>query len=111
MIDVIKFLFEYTIKFLSMLFTIDVGNGINLGTMMCIVFIFLPTVLFVVNFLKASLIDELDDRYDRDRFKVKQKEGRTFFFKREEPVYVFDKKYKRNKFVLKKKSSFPKSRY
>lgn len=73
MIDVIKFLFEYTLKFLSMLFTIDVGKGINLGTMMCIVFIFLPIVLFVVNFLKTSFIDELDDRYDKKNKSLKFK--------------------------------------
>ena len=47
-----------------MLFTIDVGDGMNLGLVLCIVFIFLPLVLSVVKFLKGTLIDELDEGYD-----------------------------------------------
>lgn len=39
-----------------MLFSIDVGFT-SLGVMMCICFIFLPTVLLVVDFLKSSAGD------------------------------------------------------
>lgn len=107
MIDVLKFIFEYTLKFISMLFTIDVGDGINLGTMMCVVFIFLPTVLFVVNFLKSSFLDELDDRYDHSGKRYKKDEGRSFYFKSDEPVFSV----KNKNYILKKKSDFPKKYY
>ena len=64
MLQVLRFLLKITADFLNMLFTIDVGDGMNLGLVLCIVFIFLPLVLSVVNFLKGTLIDELDDGYD-----------------------------------------------
>lgn len=96
MLEVIKFLFEYTLKFLSMLFTIDVGNGITLGIMMCVVFIFLPIVLVVVNAIKTTIIDELDESYDSSRRMLRQdrenKEGVPFRFKNEDRIYKFGKK-------------------
>lgn len=67
MLDVMKFILEQVVAFLKMLFTIDVGNGINLGLMMCIIFIFLPCVLIVVNFLKVTLISEIDEKVDWKR--------------------------------------------
>ena len=71
MLDVLKFIFKCILDFIKMLFTIDVGFT-NLGVLMCIVYIFLPVVLIIVNFLKVQLIDEFDDAYDfkirRDRY-------------------------------------------
>ncbi len=64
MLQVLKFILERVVEFLKMLFTINVGDNISLGLMMCILFIFLPLVLVVVNFLKIVLIDEIDERYD-----------------------------------------------
>ena len=64
MLQVLRFLLKITADFLKMLFTIDVGDGMNLGLVLCIVFIFLPLVLSVVNFLKGTLIDQLDEGYD-----------------------------------------------
>lgn len=104
MIDVLKFLLEYTVKFISMLFTIDVGNGINLGTMMCIVFIFFPIVLLVVNSLKLMIVDELDERYDSRRDKKIKSEGVPFYFKKDEKNFEMGKK----KYVLKRYNRFGK---
>ena len=102
MIEVLKFLLEYTVKFISMLFTIDVGHGINLGTMMCIVFIFFPIVLLVVNSLKLIIVDELDERYDsRKNSKVREK-GVPFYFKSDEKRFDIGKK----KYMLKKYNRF-----
>lgn len=47
-----------------MLFTIDVGSGLTLGLVMCVVFIFLPLVLVVISFLKVTLVDEIDEKHD-----------------------------------------------
>lgn len=63
MLDVFKFIFNCVIEFLSMLFTIDVGFT-NLGVLMCIIYIFLPVVLVIINFIKKQLIEEFDDYYD-----------------------------------------------
>ena len=91
MLEVIKFLFEYTLKVLSMLFTIDVGKGITLGVMMCVVFIFLPIVLVVVNAIKTTMIDELDERYDNSK-RISRKEGVPFRFINEDRIYKFNNK-------------------
>ena len=64
MIEVLKFIFNCTADFLKMLFTIDVGNGLTLGLVMCVVFIFLPLALIVINFLKVTLVDEIDEKHD-----------------------------------------------
>lgn len=66
MFDVLKFIFKCVIEFISMLFTIDVGFT-NLGALMCIVNIFLPMVLFIIQFIKGELLDEFDERYDETR--------------------------------------------
>lgn len=63
MLEVLKFIFNLIIQFIKMLFTIDVGFT-NLGTLMCIVYLFLPVILTIINFLKRQLIDEFDDSYD-----------------------------------------------
>lgn len=64
MIEVLKFILKFVADFTKMLFTIDVGSGLSLGLVMCIVFIFLPLVLIVINFLKTVLVDEIDESYD-----------------------------------------------
>ena len=66
MLEVLKFIFARVIEFIKMLFTIDVGFT-NLGTVMCIVYIFLPVILIIVNFFKKQLIEEIDDAYDIKR--------------------------------------------
>lgn len=63
MLEVIKFILKLVVDFVAMLFTIDVGFT-SLGMVMCICFIFFPVVLAFVNFLKGSLLEEIDDRYD-----------------------------------------------
>ena len=69
MLECLKFIFNCVIEFISMLFTIDIGFT-NLGSLMCIVYIFLPVVLIIINFIKKQMIDGLDDRYDvRDKKK------------------------------------------
>lgn len=67
MIEVLEFVLKQVIKFLHMLFSIDIGHSMDLGTLMCVCFIFLPLVLFFVSFLKNTLIEELDERYDESR--------------------------------------------
>lgn len=64
MFEVLKFIFKVTADFIKMLFTIDVGNGINLGLVLCVLFIFLPIFLKLVNFLKGTMLDEVDEAYD-----------------------------------------------
>ena len=64
MIEVLKFILKFVADFTKMLFTIDVGSGLSLGLVMCVVFIFLPLVLIVINFLKTVLVDEIDESYD-----------------------------------------------
>lgn len=54
MLQVIKFILKCIANFVSMLFTIDIGD-MSLGTLMCIIFIFLPVLLSVVTFLKYRM--------------------------------------------------------
>ena len=67
MLQVIRFLLHTIIDFIRMLFTIDIGNNMSLGLIMCIVFIFLPMMLRIIGFLKRDAIEELDDRFDESR--------------------------------------------
>lgn len=67
MLQVIRFLLHTIIDFMRMLFTIDVGNNMSLGLLMCIVFIFLPMMLRIIAFLKRDAMEELNDRYDESR--------------------------------------------
>ena len=54
MFDCIKFLFKIIADFLSMLFTIDIGNNMSLGMLLCIIFFVFPMVLSIANFLRHS---------------------------------------------------------
>lgn len=67
MLQVIRFLLHTIIDFMKMLFTIDIGNNMSLGLLMCIVFIFLPMMLRIISFLKRDAMEELNDRYDESR--------------------------------------------
>ncbi len=64
MLEVLRFILKCVVDFISMLFTIDIGNGLSLGLIMCVIFIFLPLVLIVSNFLKFVVVNEIDERYD-----------------------------------------------
>lgn len=77
MLDVFKFIFNCVVQFIEMLFTIDVGFT-NLGVLMCIIYILLPVMLFIVNFIKIQLMGELDDYYDNKVY-YKRKERRQSF--------------------------------
>lgn len=54
MLDIIKFIFQCIAQLISMLFEIDLGFT-SLGIFMCIIFIFLPLVLGVINILKFKM--------------------------------------------------------
>lgn len=73
MFEVLKFILNCVIEFISMLFTIDIGSNMSLGLLMCVIFIFLPLVIALLNFLKYSFFDELDDRYDVKQYKRSDK--------------------------------------
>jgi len=84
MLDTLKFIFNCVLEFISMLFTIDVGFT-NLGALMCIVYIFLPVVLFIINFIKKQLVEEFDDYYDNRNQKL--------YIGRHEPAGRHSKEY------------------
>lgn len=67
MLEVLSFILGTIISFMKMLFTIDLGDGLNLGLLMCIVFIFLPMMLRIINFLKQDAMEELNSAYDESR--------------------------------------------
>lgn len=81
MIEVLKFILKFVADFIKMLFTIDVGNGLSLGLVMCVVFIFLPLVLVVINFLKTTLVDEVDEVYDKREKQSKYLPKHTYEYK------------------------------
>ena len=64
MLDVLKFILKSVTDFVSMLFKVDIGEGLSLGLLMCVIFIFLPLFLTFVNFLKIVIVDEIDESYD-----------------------------------------------
>lgn len=64
MLDVLKFILKSVADFVSMLFKVDIGEGLSLGLLMCVIFIFLPLFLTFVNFLKIVIVDEIDESYD-----------------------------------------------
>lgn len=66
MLECLKFLLSLVLKFVSALFKVNVGFT-SLGVVFCIVFILFPIILAVVNFIKTSFIQELDERYDESR--------------------------------------------
>lgn len=53
MLECITFILSMILKFLRMLFEIDIGIT-SLGMIMCVTFIFLPTMLMIIDFLKSS---------------------------------------------------------
>lgn len=55
MFTVLKFIFKCIADFITMLFTIEVSEDLSLGLLISIIFIFLPTTLLVVNFLKYKM--------------------------------------------------------
>lgn len=81
MIEVLKFILKFVADFIKMLFTIDVGDGLSLGLVMCVVFIFLPLVLVVINFLKTTLVDEIDEVYDKREKQPKYLPKHTYEYK------------------------------
>ena len=81
MIEVLRFILKCVADFISMLFTIDVGNGLSLGLIMCVIFIFLPLVLIVVNFLKVVVVDEVDEKYDLFRKENEYIPKHTYLYK------------------------------
>lgn len=81
MIEVLKFILKFVADFIKMLFTIDVGSGLSLGLVMCVVFIFLPLVLIVINFLKTVLVDEIDESYDKREKQSKYLPKHTYEYK------------------------------
>ena len=60
MFEVIKFFLKCIGQLLTMLFEIDIGNGLSLGLLMAIIFIFLPLMLSFINLLKVNLKKEDD---------------------------------------------------
>lgn len=55
MLEVLKFIFKLVISFIKMLFTIDVGDNLTLGHIMCVCFIFLPIFIIFFNYIKLKL--------------------------------------------------------
>lgn len=66
MLEVFSFIFSLILEFLYMLFDIDIGFT-SLGILMCVVFIFLPIVLKLVDFLKADSGDVSFALFAHDR--------------------------------------------
>lgn len=66
MLDCLKFLLNLVIKFVSSLFKVNVGFT-SLGVVFCIVYILFPIMLAIVNFIKTTFVQELDERYDESR--------------------------------------------
>lgn len=61
MLESIKFILNCVIELAKMLFNVNIGNGLNLGLLICIIFIFLPIVHRVICFIKQDAIDEVAD--------------------------------------------------
>lgn len=98
MLQVIRFILSSIIDFMKMLFSVNVDNGLSLGTLFCICFILLPIVLRIVNFIRQDAIDELNSKYDS---------GEGILFHREytgkhEPVGRHSKEYFRRQKVARR---------
>lgn len=72
MFECIRFLFKVIAEFLSMLFTIDIGNNMSLGMLLCIIFFVFPMVLSLVNLFRHSDDFELFEVFSKKKSK---KEG------------------------------------
>ena len=68
MFECLSFILQQLINILKMLFTLDVGFT-NLGTVFCIVFILFPMILAIIQFIKTSFVEELDEVHDSGGFK------------------------------------------
>lgn len=69
MFECIKFIFKLMTDFMKMLFSVDIGNNMTLGMLMCIIFIFLPAILSVINFLKHADDLELAEMFKKNKSK------------------------------------------
>lgn len=72
MLETIKFLLQYCIKFLASLFSINIGFT-TLGNLFCIVYILFPILLSVINSLKHQIISEADKDFDTLKSKRRSK--------------------------------------
>ena len=76
MLDVMQFIFRCISQFITMLFSINIGSGLNLGLFMCIIFVFLPLVLFVINLVKHIAISDVISDYKYEKNNNKKRGGR-----------------------------------
>lgn len=60
MLQCLRFILEQIAKFCSMLFTIDIGDGLSLGLILCIMFILLPIIFKTLSIISHSVLSELD---------------------------------------------------
>lgn len=67
MLSVIRFCLNCIVTVARMLFTVNIGDGLNLGLLMCILFIFLPITLRVFKLIRQDAIEELDDEFSHNR--------------------------------------------
>lgn len=67
MLQCVKFILDTIREFIAMLFTINTNDGLNLGLILCLAFIFLPMMLRIINFIKQDAIEEIDDAIDERR--------------------------------------------
>lgn len=66
MLDCLKFLLNLVIKFIAVLFNVNVGFT-SLGVVFCIVFILFPIMLAITHFIKTTFIQELDSNFNKNR--------------------------------------------
>ena len=66
MLECLKFLLNLVIQFIGSLFKVNVGFT-SLGVVFCIVYILFPIMLAIVNFIKTTFVEELDENYDESR--------------------------------------------
>ena len=74
MLKVISFILNCVIDFAKMLFTIDIGDGLNLGLLMCIIFIFLPMIIRIVYFLRSDVVEEINANYESGKYQRQKPE-------------------------------------
>jgi len=90
MLECLSFLLQMTINFIKVLFDVDVGFT-SLGTVFCIVFILFPIILAIVQFIKTTFIEELDDAYDNPNSSLRE---RLRYHGRHEPVGRHSREYR-----------------
>lgn len=67
MFSVISFILKCVAQLISLLFSINLGNGLSLGLLMCFCFILLPITHRVLCFIRQDAVDELNDSFIQDR--------------------------------------------